>query len=224
MKRLLFNLFFLIPLVSLFAQAPPKFNYQAVARDGSGVFIANKTVGVKVEILNGSNAVVYTETQTATTNTYGLFTLQIGGGPGFSAISWNLGAFNIRISIDPNGGTSYSQIGNTQLLSVPYALYANQSGSGTGTDAQTLTLSGKNISISNGNSVTLPSELPESAASGQVLKYKGGQWIASTDSTGIGSNYSAGKGLQLNGIVQVGTLASCKTEQLATQSPQQVRY
>ena len=115
------------------AQVPQAFNYQAVARDPQGAPIANRQVSVRFTILDGSTA-VYKEAHNLTTNQFGLFTAQVGRGThlwgNFSNIYWAQGAKALRVEIDPNGGTNYTDLGDNQLLSVPYALYAgNGSGS-----------------------------------------------------------------------------------------------
>jgi hypothetical protein len=112
--------------------APQKLNYQAVARNSSGVTLNNQTIGVKAEIVNQNN-VLYAERHLVTTNQFGLFTLQVGGGTvisggSFKNINWGAvvdtqGIF-IRTSIDLTGGSNYVLMGQSQLLSVPYALYA----------------------------------------------------------------------------------------------------
>ncbi|MBP5495730.1 MAG: Vir protein, partial [Bacteroidales bacterium] len=72
----------LLCAVTLFAQAPEKFTYQAVVRNTNNNLVANSQVGVRVSILQGSasGSAVYVETQTGTTNANGLVTLSIGGG------------------------------------------------------------------------------------------------------------------------------------------------
>ena len=70
---------------------------------------------------------VYTETHTTTTNANGLVTLNIGAGTtgdDFSTIDWSTGSYFVKAETDPNGGTNYTIAGTSQLLSVPYALYA----------------------------------------------------------------------------------------------------
>ena len=120
------------------AQAPEKFSYQAVIRNGSGVLIQNAPVGLKISILKTSvtGTVVYSESQTATTNLNGLITIQVGSGTVISGtiagINWATDPYFIKTEIDPSGGISYSVAGTTQLLSVPYALYSKSSGSGAG--------------------------------------------------------------------------------------------
>ena len=112
------------------AQAPQKFNYQGIARSGAGAPLVNQSLGLEITILNGTTA-QFVEHHTATTNGIGLYTVQIGGGTAvtgtMSAVTWSAGNKFIKVGIDPNGGTSYTNMGTTELLSVPYALYAGGS-------------------------------------------------------------------------------------------------
>ncbi len=135
-KLLLFAGLFLGALA--FAQAPEQMSYQAVVRNASGQLIQNQNVGVKVSILQNSDSgtVVYSERLTGTTNTNGLVSLAIGTGTvlsgTFSTINWSTGNYYLKTETDPTGGTSYTISGTSQLLSVPYAMYAKSSGSGGG--------------------------------------------------------------------------------------------
>ncbi|MDC1222264.1 tail fiber domain-containing protein [Salibacteraceae bacterium] len=117
--------------ITTMAQSPSKFNYQAVARDASGVVVSSGTVGVKVSILTGSatGTEVYSETHSAATNVYGMLNFQIGAGAGatgdISTINWGSDAHFIKVEMDPAGGTSYTVTNTSELISVPYAEYAN---------------------------------------------------------------------------------------------------
>ncbi|MCD6067133.1 MAG: hypothetical protein K0S33_1959 [Bacteroidetes bacterium] len=113
------------------AQAPQGINYQGVARNTSGIEITNQPIGIELSIVDGSptGTVVYTETHTVTTDMLGLFSLMIGGGTPttgtFSAVNWATGGGKwLKVSMDISGGTSYLLMGTSQLLSVPYALFA----------------------------------------------------------------------------------------------------
>jgi hypothetical protein len=108
------------------AQSPEKMSYQAVIRNSSDVLVTNTQIGMEINFRQGtvSGTVVYTETQTPTTNANGLASIEIGGETGFNAIDWSAGPYFIEIKTDPTGGTNYTIIGTSQLLSVPYALYA----------------------------------------------------------------------------------------------------
>jgi uncharacterized protein (TIGR02145 family) len=118
-----------------FAQAPSRFSYQAAIRNSSNQVVANQLIGVRISILQGSTsgANLYSETHQVTSNTVGVMTLEVGGGApisgSFAAIDWSLGPYFVQSEIDQNGGTDYAVSLTTQLLSVPYALYAENSGS-----------------------------------------------------------------------------------------------
>lgn len=119
--------------ISAFAQAPERMSYQSVIRNNSGVLVSNTAVGIRISILQGSSSgtAVYTETHNVTTNANGLATLAIGGGTvvsgTFASIDWAAGPFYVKSETDPSGGSSYTITGTSQLLSVPYALYAAKS-------------------------------------------------------------------------------------------------
>ena len=125
---------------TVFGQAPNLFNYQGVARDAKGAPLANKTLSLKLSVISAVNAGVadYEETQTTTTNEFGLYTLQVGGGNAITGtlerVNWESGNKYLQVAIDVNGGTNYEIVGSAQLLSVPYAMFANKAkvaGSGT---------------------------------------------------------------------------------------------
>jgi hypothetical protein len=126
-------LLFLLATVSILAQTPEKMSYQLVLRDASNTLLTNQEVGIQISILQTTNtgSAVYTETQTATTNINGLVSLEIGSGTSsddFSAIDWSAGPYFIKTATDASGGINYSIIGTSQLMSVPYALYAKTAG------------------------------------------------------------------------------------------------
>ena len=142
MKKILLSLFTVaLSVATVFAQAPEKLNYQGVARDNSGNVLANQAVGLQVKLHSGTSGgpVVYQETHAATTNAFGLFNVQIGGGTvqsgTFSSIGWGADAFYVEVLMDATGGTSYTSMGTQQLISVPYALYAKASGTSGATGA-----------------------------------------------------------------------------------------
>lgn len=122
----------------VFSQAPEQMSYQTVIRNTSGQLIQNQNVAVKVSILKDSpsGTVVYSERLTGTTNANGLLSTAIGSGTvisgTFSTINWASGNYYLKTETDPDGGTSYTISGTSQLLSVPYAMYAKTAGSGSG--------------------------------------------------------------------------------------------
>jgi hypothetical protein len=130
MKKIFTLLFATLIAATIYSQAPGKMSYQAVVRNAGGVLVQSSNVGIRISLLQGttSGTVVYSETHTVATNINGLATLDIGGGSvvsgTFANINWSAGPYFIKTETDPNGGTSYSITGISQLLSVPYALHA----------------------------------------------------------------------------------------------------
>jgi hypothetical protein len=163
-------LFFFLFLASagLYAQAPNGFRFQAVARDAANDVMATDNIAVRVSLLRGgpSGAVGYSERHEVTTTDLGIFDLHIGNGSGLSGdintIDWGTESYFLKIDIDPMGGDSYVNLGASQLLSVPYALYAKESGSGGGGGDPTDELQNlvydpmtQTLTLTDGNSVTL---------------------------------------------------------------------
>ena len=135
MKRISLMLVSLWLMTSfVIAQIPQAFKYQAVARNISGNLIQNQVVAFRITLLQGgpSGTLVYQERHTTNTNNYGLANLDIGNGTvlagTFGLIDWSAGSMFIKVEFDPLGGTTYQDMGTTQLLSVPYSLYSGTSG------------------------------------------------------------------------------------------------
>jgi hypothetical protein len=132
MKNILSSLVFLLFSIVLFAQAPQGISYQAVARKANGEPITGTSVNVQFRILNGGafGTEVYRESHTTTTNGFGLFTLKIGGGSAlsgtFATINWANGAKFLEVTVQSSFGTVTG--GATEMLSVPFALYAASAG------------------------------------------------------------------------------------------------
>jgi hypothetical protein len=140
------GLFFVLLVItgSLFAQAPGGIYYQAVAKDNQGNPARNRTIHVRDAILRGSitaGTMVFEESHQVQTNSDGVFTIIIGYGTktpaspldSITKISWGNGPFffNMKIAIAPSipapwwiPANNYIDMGTTQLMSVPYALYA----------------------------------------------------------------------------------------------------
>jgi hypothetical protein len=130
MKKLFTILSYALLATGVFAQTPQKMSYQAVIRDASNKLITTHSVGIRINILQDSinGPSVYTETQVPTTNANGLVSIEIGGETGFDTINWSSSQYFIKTETDPTGGSSYTITSISQLLSVPYALYAAHSG------------------------------------------------------------------------------------------------
>ncbi len=141
MKKILLSLFTLFSF-ALSAQAPQGINYQGVARDNAGNALGNTQVAVRILIAQGNpnsgGTVVYAENHMGVlTDTFGLYSLVIGqgavtSGQIFSQIPWATGNLWVQVLIDPSNGTAFAQVATQQLMSVPYAQYAQTTGSGGG--------------------------------------------------------------------------------------------
>ncbi|MBI5218755.1 MAG: tail fiber domain-containing protein [Bacteroidia bacterium] len=138
MKKILILLIVMTSFAWLsYAQSPNAFRYQAVARNAGGNVLQNQNVSFRISLLQGSStgSTVYSEEHAATTNTFGLVNLEIGSGSNVTgiidSIHWANGPYFIKIELDATGGNTFTEMGVTQLLSVPYALFAAGGNQGT---------------------------------------------------------------------------------------------
>jgi hypothetical protein len=109
------------------AQSPAQISYQAILRDAGGAAISDSYKAFKFSILQGSptGTTVYWEIQAVTTNSFGLVNLKIGSvRPGIETIDWSAGPYYLKVEVDA------VEMGTTQIISVPYALYAQKAGNG----------------------------------------------------------------------------------------------
>jgi len=126
-------------LTQLQAQAPQGFNYQATVRNNAGDLVVSTNVYFKFNVIQGAQAAdpIFTETHEILTDDLGQVNLIIGQGTAntgvFSELDWSLGSYYLGIELSINGDNNYVPMGTTQLLSVPYALYAANSGNTTTT-------------------------------------------------------------------------------------------
>lgn len=194
MKKLLtISALFLLFITVSHAQAPQAFNYQAVARDLDNVPYQNAVLGIRISLNrdfpNGPSD--YVESHQVLTSDLGVFALQIGKGTpqsgDMSIVDWGNHSYYLKVEMDPNGGSNYLNMGTSQLLSVPYAIYAGSAGDD-GLDQDTdpenelqeLSLIGNNIHLSNGGGfVTLPQDSDDQALnlSGSTLFIENGNGV-----------------------------------------------
>jgi hypothetical protein len=185
MQKIIYTCFVLLLFsVSLSAQVPSGFAYQAALRNQQGVLLSDQNVVVYFHLqsdMNGGG--LYSEKHTTTTNNLGLVNLKVGGGEvlsgDFNAIDWSTPKF-LKVELDVNGG-GVNVLGTNELVSVPFAMYAANVGSlgdivlspalaGTGTSADPFRLA------------------QQGATNGQVLKWSdaAGYWIPANDEGGGG--------------------------------------
>lgn len=187
MKKVLV-LTFLLASISLFGQTPNTFRYQASIQNNSGSPMANKNVSIRISVLKSQmqKERVYAEYQNITTDQFGMINLMIGKGNvisgNFGQINWGNDEYFLRIEMDETGDSQFKLLSEVQLLSVPYALHAKTADNVDDADAnaqnelQLLTINGQELSISNGNTITLPSDGDSDATNEiQTLNYTSGQ-------------------------------------------------
>jgi len=130
MKNYLILLALILQLALASAQAPQRMNYQAIVRNPSGQPVDSQSVTLQFVIhdLTATGTVVFTEVQQTTTNRFGLVNIEIGGvNNNLGTVNWGNGGKFLQIQVDINGGANYVDMGTSQLISVPYALYAANS-------------------------------------------------------------------------------------------------
>ena len=158
--------------LSTFAQVPQSFKYQAVVRGNTGNVLVNQLVSFQLSILkdNPNGVIVYSERQNLSTNSYGIVNINVGNGTiisgDFTTIAWGDFSHFIKVEFDAAGGNNFQFMGTSQILSVPYALYAESAGSAANdndtnptNEIQSLSLNNNTLSLTNGGQVTLDSYL-----------------------------------------------------------------
>jgi len=247
MKKLFLLLSLFVILQTLSAQAPSSFRYQAVARDAGGVVITGN-IEIRFSLLedDASGVARYMETHSALTNVQGVFELSVGNGNIISGnlemVDWGHHQYWLKVEMKTPGANDFTAMGASQLLSVPYAMYAKESGDqliqGSGisinngvisnvgdlsanNELQNLSVNGNQLSISNGNSVTLPTGTTYTEGAGidingnaisaldisptnemQMLSVNGNQLnITGGNSVTLptGTTYTEGAGIDING-------------------------
>lgn len=210
----------------LFAQFTPQgFNYQSVVRSPDGTALSNQTITLLFAIRSGApnGPIAYAEKQTVSTNEFGLVNLIIGQGGqpqlgDFAAINWGGGAKYLSVAIETSPG-AFDDLGATQLMSVPYALYAQTSangGQGGGDDWGTQTVQTSAVLSGNGTSGNPLSIAQQGAQAGQTLKWDGSKWAPANDLNDNGFNgtvtqINTGSGLTGGPITSSGTIALSTT-------------
>ena len=166
LKRVSVVIVGLLLSISVAAQSPFGINYQGVARNADGSPIANKAVGLRISITQGPGGTTdFTEDHQVTTNEFGLFAVVIGkgqSGDNIQDVDWSAGNKWLQIELDAEGNGSFELVGTQQLMSVPYALFAQES-------ADQLN-AGFGININNGDIInTLPDRTVGLIGAGGIL-------------------------------------------------------
>lgn len=175
MKKVCLFLLALSCLFNLAAQQPQQFSYQAVVRGADNLLVVNKMIGIRISLLQGSENgdVVYVEKHTPSTNANGLASIAIGTGSivsgNFAAINWSKGPYFIKTETDPSGVSNYTLTTTSQLLSVPYALYAGNGIKRISANSDTIFLSNDSYYINKSSTSTGNSSIPSGGGQNQVL-------------------------------------------------------
>lgn len=218
MKQLLIYLMTAFAGATLFAQVPDGFSYQAVLRDNQGAVMANQSVSLRLSILDGGSIQMYQEEHATTTSEFGLITLVVGQGSPttgtFEAIDWQIGTYFMEVELDETGGSNFASLGSFQLLTVPFAMYANKAMDVNDADAdsvnelQMLSKSGDTVSLSNGGGFFIDevvdadadslNEIQMLSLSDDTLRLSGGgdislaPYMSKWEATPSGINYHEG--------------------------------
>jgi len=196
---------------------PQSFPWQGALRDGSGKPLASASVTLRFEIKQ-ADTVVYRETQSAKTGPNGLVHAEIGHGVAtkgaFADVAWTLGTQRMAVAFDPAGGDAFQGLGESPLLSVPFALVAGSSESGgtKGREIVSASLEGRSLVLHYSDDTkqsagavrdTVPAGMLErvvdtlrlktsGVGEGQVLRLRKGQWVADSVQTAALSTGIAG--------------------------------
>ncbi len=218
MKNTILLLGLLLSVSIAWTQTPQAFKYQGVARD-NGAVLDNASISVEFTIRqsSASGTEIYQERHFPTTNEFGLFSLNVGEGAtvtigDFTTIDWSVGPYFLQVKMDPVGGGTYQDMGTSQLLSVPYALYAEKAntaedtnwsingdnivnnnagnvGIGTGSDPVTTRLQVKDNDFSQAGNGVIRSEFTSTLADDGIAVYGYSRPI---DYYGIGGYFEGG--------------------------------
>ena len=145
MKNIYILILFIFASIFTYSQDNTGISYQALIVDIEGeslpgfdnvnVPLSNKEVCIKFSIVNNqTNTVDYSESQSLTTNEFGIVDAIIGSGTALSSIlwsdvEWSASAKRLIVEVDlTNDCVNYSLLSDQLLNYVPFALYAENSG------------------------------------------------------------------------------------------------
>lgn len=159
-----------------YGQAMQGFNYQGIARGNAGEPLTNQNITLRLSLINAVNSTAeYVETHETMTNEFGLFTVRIGQGTPvtgtFAGVTWQTGSIQLKTEIDL--GSGYNDLGQSPLMSVPYAIVAGN------------VVNPPDVALNDLTDVNT-----SGASNGQTLKWNGNNWVAGDDAAGFDLPYA----------------------------------
>jgi hypothetical protein len=205
LKSLLYTILFTAAVLFSHAQTVGQgFKYQTAIRDQAGIMMANKLVGLKMSILQGNanGSEIYVETHKVSTSDFGIANLSIGAGTlvsgNFANIDWGNGPYFLKVELDLNNTNTYLFMGTSQLLAVPFALYAAKSANAENdydkdslNEVQQLTLNNQQLQLSkNGGAINLETykdntDSQKLSLQGNTLSISGGNSLLINDNDSL---------------------------------------
>ena len=195
MKKIIFISVLSLFAYTLMAQTPQAIKYQTVVRGSTGEILPNQYIGLQISIHEGSTSgtIVYQEIHYVTTNQFGLANLEIGTETPvigtFPSIDWQTGLKFLEIELDPTGSSGFTSMGTTQLVSVPYALYAE-----TSSNDGDWTIAGNDLYTSLPGNVGIGTSSPVNGKLEVIGTSDPGIFTSSAGSNGLHAESSAGGG------------------------------
>lgn len=214
----------LLACYSGLCQAPAGFPFQSIIKDNNGVVAKSTDAYVKCRIIRSlpTGTVSYEEVHQVRTNDDGIFSIIIGQGTRISgeislyAVEWGKDLFYLNLKTVIPSSTSirwydpslnYTDIGTTQLWSVPYALYAGNSNQAN-IISSSLNTTGL-LTVNGGNSMNNVVLGTNEATIGFKAGKKGS--LLTTDSTGQVAWTEIKNTRLVSGILKVVTIYSTET-------------
>ena len=119
-----------------YTQSNKGINFQGIARYSNGFVVADKTINLRLTILNDTTykKVEYQEIKSVTTNILGLFTVVVGSqeigkiitSNSFDNINWSNYEKYLMVEVDLTGDFSFITLGMQKINYVPFAFYADK--------------------------------------------------------------------------------------------------
>lgn len=136
MKNILLLFCFCSLSLNSYTQSNKGINFQGIARYSNGFVVADKTINLRLTILNDTTykKVEYQEIKSVTTNILGLFTVVVGSqeigkiitSNSFDNINWSDNEKYLMVEVDLTGDFSFITMGIQKINYVPFAFYADK--------------------------------------------------------------------------------------------------